>query len=330
MHIFSSEKGTSMLKTLLAVVCIAIGSIWGVVRYFDYLNQTAAENIILHVKNRAVVASPQRMSGQEIDLSEFYLKQPEDIIRAKHLVTSDNSYRGDSGLFTITVNDVPQAICEHILTTPWDWPKVIALNGAEAGSGGYCTHNTQMTFVFVNHLKTLLPLEGSALITHPCDNVVCPSQTRCVDGKCLCDNNEEKCGNVCCAVPNTCQEGTCVCDNNWQKIFKLYEERHPKETLPYGFVCLARFQQQREGMPTPQCLDYEVSYQITWKGCSWATEWVSAHKPASDNNPTDLDDIEINRFPADAVVQVNCRAKLLPNVPLLELGQKNICGMIPE
>lgn len=318
-----------MLKTLALIACVALTSIWGGVRYFDYLNQTVAEDVIQNIKKRAVVASPQRMAGRDIDLSEFYLKQQEDMIRAEYLVTTNNSYRGENDRFTITVHNIPQTICEHILTTPWDWPQEIVLNGAEAGSGGYCTSRTQMTFVFVNNLKHLLPLEGSELITHPCDNVLCPFDTTCVDGKCLCNNGEERCGDVCCAIPNTCQDGTCVCDTDWQKIFARQEELARPQMLLYGLVCHGKNQHPKEGIPTPSCLDYEVSYKIFWKGCSWETEWISAHKPSPMEDPTDIDDIEVRYFPEDAEVHVACRAKLLPNVSLLDLGQRTLCGLIP-
>ncbi len=140
------ETGRSMVEMLGVLAVIGVLSVGGISGYTLAMNKHRANSVAADLMKRAVVISAQRQLGQQnpnMDgfgntVGEYELTLP---------ISTDNANQ----TFGMTVQAVPEEVCEKILALDWD-NATISPDTAEGCDGG------DMTFTYNNDLS---PVTGS-------------------------------------------------------------------------------------------------------------------------------------------------------------------------
>ena len=141
-HIPTNESGRSMVEMLGVLAIMGVLSIGAVAGY-----RWAANEILNEVRKRAITSSQARISGHEIDLTEY---GDNGRINGKYGVVADNAYNGDDRFFTLTVSDIPQGVCDKVVDVNWQMPAAILVDDNTVCGEG----NNEMLFAFANDLKS--------------------------------------------------------------------------------------------------------------------------------------------------------------------------------
>lgn len=199
------ETGRSMVEMLGVLAVIGVLSVGGISGYTLAMNKHRANSVAADLMKRAVVISAQRQLGQQnpnMDgfgntVGEYELTLP---------ISTDNTNQ----TFGMTVQAVPEEVCEKILALDWD-NATISPDKAEDCNGG------DMTFTYNNDLS---PVTGSGSTggegtdTPPeqkCEGAGNGCQ-KCEDGAWVADTgkNDQPCGAGVCTDGQCCQGETCA------------------------------------------------------------------------------------------------------------------------
>ncbi len=196
----NNESGRSMVEMLGVLALMGVLAIGGVMGYRWAMDRYNANEIINEVKKRAFIASQQRIRNMDINLHEFHPNAGVDLIQNRHLVSVANEYNGNSGFFTISVDHIPEGICNALLDMDWSLPVETKVGEVIVTDDTQCPIETEslLTFAFENTLKDVPPPDPR------CADVVCPNGTVCSSGRCLCPNGWEMCGEICCQSGEIC------------------------------------------------------------------------------------------------------------------------------
>ncbi len=151
-HIPTNESGRSMVEMLGVLAIMGVLSIGAVAGYRWAMDKYEANEILNEVRKRAITSSQARISGHEIDLTEY---GDNGRINGKYGVVADNAYNGDDRFFTLTVSDIPQGVCDKVIDVNWQMPAAILLDGVAVDDNTVCGEgNNEMLFAFANDLKS--------------------------------------------------------------------------------------------------------------------------------------------------------------------------------
>ncbi len=151
-HIPTNESGRSMVEMLGVLAIMGVLSIGAVAGYRWAMDKYEANEILNEVRKRAITSSQARISGHEIDLTEY---GDNGRINGKYGVVADNAYNGDDRFFTLTVSDIPQGVCDKVVDVNWQMPAAILLDGVAVDDNTVCGEgNNEMLFAFANDLKS--------------------------------------------------------------------------------------------------------------------------------------------------------------------------------
>ena len=151
-HIPTTESGRSMVEMLGVLAIMGVLSIGAVAGYRWAMDKRNANEILNEVRKRAITSSQARISGHEIDLTEY---GDNGRINGKYGVVADNAYNGDDRFFTLTVSDIPQGVCDKVIDINWQMPAAILLDGVAVDDNTVCGEgNNEMLFAFANDLKS--------------------------------------------------------------------------------------------------------------------------------------------------------------------------------
>ena len=197
------ETGRSMVEMLGVLAVIGVLSVGGISGYTLAMNKHRANNVAADLMKRAVVVSAQRQLGQDASLNGFN-NQVGDY-------TTDNQVgTATEGKFSMTVQAVPEEVCEKILALDWD-NAAISPDTAEGCNGG------DMTFTYNNDLSPVT--DSNAGGSTGGEGTDTPPEQTCEEGSTgngcqKCENGElvadtAKDGYSCDA--GVCTDGTCGC-----------------------------------------------------------------------------------------------------------------------
>lgn len=217
-----NESGRSLVEMLGVLAIMGILTIGGVAGYYFAMTRYRANEIIEGVKQRAMIVSSQEKQapGMPQNLSEF----EEKILDYKTTAWS-GGLNGEENLFTIDVDDVPQAVCQDILIRNWDWPSGIFIYDEKMTD---CPEgNVPMAFVFSADLNAQI----KAREQNPCygKGVCCEilnQETHTIRVgeylvKRICQTAEAN-GLTCCANPTS--EAGCIYDPDEIAKYKPFQE----------------------------------------------------------------------------------------------------------
>ena len=198
-----SESGRSMVETLGVLAIMGLLAIGGVIGYRWAMDKYNANEIINEVKKRAIVASQQRIQNRQIDLKEFHPTTDRDLIQNRYLVSVSNEYNNNLGFFSISLDSIPENVCNALLNMDWTLPVEIKIGDVIVTDNTKCPTETDTSILFAFHNL----LNPNAIPTDPaCENITCPVGTTCSKGKCLCQSGQPVCGDVCCTQTEQCTE----------------------------------------------------------------------------------------------------------------------------
>ena len=144
-----TEQGRSMVEMLGVLAVIGVLTIIGIAGFRYALNKHYANQTVERLMRRAVVVAGQANFGQNLSLHEFDENDGEYPISP---ILEKNSES-----FTMTVNEVPQEVCQQIVGLEWKLAKIIPEN---------CSDET-MEFMFLNDLTDCT---GCQPETFPCED----------------------------------------------------------------------------------------------------------------------------------------------------------------
>lgn len=217
-----NESGRSLVEMLEVLAIMGILTIGGVAGYYFAMTRYRANEIIEGVKQRAMIVSSQEKQapGMPQNLSEF-----EETILDYKTTAWAGGLNGEENLFTIDVDDVPQAVCQDILIRNWDWPSGIFIYDEKMTD---CPEgNVPMAFVFSADLNAQI----KAREQNPCygKGVCCEilnQETHTIRVgeylvKRICQTAEAN-GLTCCANPTS--EAGCIYDPDEIAKYKPFQE----------------------------------------------------------------------------------------------------------
>ena len=266
-----------------------------------------ANEIINEVKKRAIVASQQRIQNQQIDLKEFHPTTDRDLIQNRYLVSVSNEYNNNLDFFSISLDSIPENVCNALLNMDWTLPVEIKIEDVIVTDNTTCPTETDTSILFAFHNL----LNPDAVPTDPaCENITCPVGTTCLKGKCLCPDGYEQCAGRCCQDGTICStngsDGTCIqadgctrnedCKDNdgnrdtgkYCNITTTYNEAEPSCYENYIGRCV-----NKGSLPSPINIP---GLGATWRGgyMTWwsAKNWCLSHG----KRLIELDDFECARL----------------------------------
>ena len=188
-----NETGRSMVEMLGVLAVMGLLTIIGIAGFRVALNKHYANQTVERLMRRAVVVAGQANFGQNLSLHEFDENDGEYPIPTESLTH-------DAESFTLTVDNVPQEVCQQIIGMDWKLAKIIPEDCSD----------TTMKFKFLNDLT-----DCSTCVA---DSVDCPPESEMQCGKCsvvkgFADNNDDCEGNE---NGQYCVRGKCSkCEEGW-------------------------------------------------------------------------------------------------------------------
>ena len=143
------EGGRSMVEMLGVLAIIGVLTIIGITGFRYALNKHYANQTVQRLMRRAVVVAGQANFGQNLSLHEFDENDGEYPI--PQTITSNTES------FTLTVNEVPEAVCQQIVGLDWKLAKIIPADCSD----------TTMKFMFLNDLTDCTDCQPE---TFPCED----------------------------------------------------------------------------------------------------------------------------------------------------------------
>ncbi len=191
--ILKNETGRSMVEMLGVLAVMGLLTIIGIAGFRVAMNKHYANQTVQRLMKRAVVVAGQANFGQTLSLREF------DSNDGEYPIPNPETLEHNAESFTLTVNEVPQEVCQQIVGMEWKIAKIIPEDCSD----------TTMKFMFLNDLTDCSTCQPE---TFPCEDY----GTEC--GKCspvkgFADNNDECEGNE---NGQYCVKGKCVsCANGY-------------------------------------------------------------------------------------------------------------------
>ena len=201
-----SESGKSMVEMLGVLALMGLLAILGVKGYELAMERVAANNIINEVNRRSVIYSQQLMAGDSsTDLNSSELA---DEIQGGFAIAG---YRYGLLYFKIDVQNVPQAVCQHIGKN--GYPKAISLqaNNVEIGPTTQASCKEGSNTISFTFTKELSPCQNCLENLKLCSGTgtgTCSANELCQNNMCVCAP-QYVCGTSCCSEGQTCVNGKC-------------------------------------------------------------------------------------------------------------------------
>ena len=175
----TTESGRSMVEMLGVLAIIGVLSVGGIAGYRTAMNSHRANETVDRLMKRAMIVSPQLLLGQTADISGFSTTDGAYTI-------SDTVDTATAGKFKLTVNAVPQKVCEKIKSYDWTLPVIIP---------GTCGETNDMTFTFNNDLSANTTASaGTGDPSEPPAVVACTSNSQCTESHTFCKMNSVSSG----------------------------------------------------------------------------------------------------------------------------------------
>ena len=230
-----------MLAVLALIGILSLIAVTGILYAF---NKHKANAIIQDVSlTAAVVITNEAFLSVQDEQQIINAELPESSLSGFPVTP----FRVNTDVFVITVQNVPQSVCKHVMTGPNPSDFLIEVNGAVAKENPktLCTNNTNTMNFYFDASQNAERCGGQICTNgHVCvdDACVCPDDRVDQNGVCVCQNGMEECNGQCynpCDFsqpgmlgtrdPISCQclcdqaggfkpfaqNGTCVCDNGF-------------------------------------------------------------------------------------------------------------------
>ena len=169
-----TEQGRSMVEMLGVLAVMGLLTIIGIAGFRIALNKHYANQTVDRLMRRAVVVAAQANFGQNLSLHEFNANDGEYPI--PQTITSN------AESFTLTVNEVPEAVCQQIVGLDWKLAKIIPQDCSD----------TTMKFMFLNDLTDCSTCVAESVDCPPDEELQCGS---CSVVRGFLDNNSDCEGN---------------------------------------------------------------------------------------------------------------------------------------
>ena len=157
-RILKNESGRSMVEMLGVLAVIGVLTIIGIAGFRYAMNKHYANQTVDRLMRRAVVVAAQAQFGQNLSLHEFNENDGEYPIPTTGL-------SHDTESFTLTVNEVPEAVCQLIVGLDWKMAKIIPENCSD----------TSMKFKFLNELGDCSLCQAESVDCPPDEELECGS-----------------------------------------------------------------------------------------------------------------------------------------------------------
>lgn len=145
-----AEAGRNMVEMLGILAIVGIISIGGIVGYRQALAKHGANDLMSIVGTMATAASLQMDMGEPLDLEEF---RSHTLSRYTFTVERSNEH-----MFSITLSDVPQDVCNQVMTARWELPYETVVNGFIGRSCEQPLNTMRFNFVStLNNPDTYIP-----------------------------------------------------------------------------------------------------------------------------------------------------------------------------
>ncbi len=221
-----NEQGRSMVEMLGVLAIMGLLTIIGIAGFRIALNKHYANQTVDRLMRRAVVVAGQANFGQNLSLHEF------DENDGEYPIPNPDTLEHNAESFTLTVDGVPQEVCQQIIGMDWKIAKIIPEDCSD----------TTMKFMFLNDLTDCTGCQPETVDCPPASEIQCG---KCSIVKGFDDNNADCEGNE---NGGYCVRGKCLkCDKGYfwytrgsGRCEKCDETDNWASTSDYQYACLGK------------------------------------------------------------------------------------------